>query len=151
MLLLFESASGYGLFRVQNGSELTEVDNVQKLFGKCDATLAAKYFTLEKFVPIRDTAEALQCATATVESKISKLLKKVLKKISPDEELCVADSKLGSVIKEKYNIQCVYSPVVFEMMRVIREHLAELASESVTSDEVNGMALGLAHSCLGIN
>jgi len=145
-LLLFESASGYGLFRVNNGSELTEVDDVQRLLGACEASVAAKYFALEKFQPIRDTAEALQCATALVESKISKPLKKLLKKIGDDENLAVCDAKLGSLIKEKYNIQCVYSPVVMEMMRVVREHMTSLASQSVTDDEAVGMALGLAHS-----
>lgn len=146
MLLLFESASGYGLFRVQNGSELTEVDDIQRLLGSCDASTAAKYFSLEKFQPIRDTAEALQCATAVVESKISKPLKKILKKMDDSEELMIADSKLGSLIKEKYNIQCVYNPCVLEMMRVVREHLTSLAAASINKDEVTGMALGLAHS-----
>jgi len=146
MLLLFESASGYGLFRVNNGSDLTEVDDVQRLLGDCDSSAASKYFALEKFQPIRDTAEALQCATALVESKISKPLKKLLKKVADTEELAVSDAKLGSLIKEKYNIQCVYSSVVLEMMRVVRQHLTELASNSVTTDEASGMALGLAHS-----
>jgi len=146
MLLLFESASGYGLFRVNNGSELTEVDDVQRLLGACEPSVASKYFALEKFQPIRDTAEALQCATALVESKISKPLKKLLKKIGDDEELAVSDAKLGSLIKEKFNIQCVYSSVVLEMMRVVREHLTSLAAQSVTEDESVGMALGLAHS-----
>jgi len=151
MLLLFESASGYGLFRINNHSSISEVDQVNKLFeGDGDlnrrASVAGKYFSLEKFVPIRDTAEALQCATASVESKISKPLKKLLKKVSDDEELMVADSKLGSLIKEKHNIQCVFSPLVHELMRVVRQHLTTLAAESVSSDEVHGMALGLAHS-----
>jgi len=146
MLLLFESASGYGLFRIQNDSKLSKVDEIQKLLGNSDASTASKYFNLEKFQPIRDTAEALQCATATVESKISKPLKKLLKKISEDEELMVADSKLALLIKEKHNIQCLFSPAVHEMMRVVREHLTTLASNSVTVDEIHGMALGLAHS-----
>lgn len=146
MLLLFESASGYGLFRVQNGSELTEVDDVQRLLGSCDASTAQKYFNLEKFQPIRDTAEALQCATAVVESKLSKPLKKILKKLDGSDELMIADSKIGSLIKEKYNVQCVYNPAVLEMMRVVREHLTSLAAASINAEEVSGMALGLAHS-----
>lgn len=146
MLLLFESASGYGLFRINNASDLTEVDNIQKLLGDCDASVAAKYFSLEKFQPIRDTAEALQCATALVESKISKPLKKILKKVGENEELCVGDAKLGSVIKEKFSIKSVYSPMVHEMMRVVRQHLDTLASDAVNTDELSGMTLGLAHS-----
>lgn len=151
MFLLFESASGYGLFKLNDASKLTEVSEVGKIFESDEnknnrISTASKFFSLEKFVPIRDTAEALQCATATVESKISKPLKKLLKKIGEGEELMVADNKLGSLIKEKHNIQCVFNPVVHELMRVVREHLTTLASESVSSDEVHGMALGLAHS-----
>merc|ERR1712151_207811 len=146
MLLLFESASGYGLFKVNNGSEISEVDDVQKILGSCSSEEASKYLPLQKFQPIRDTAEALQCATALVESKISKPLKKLLKKVDTSEELCVADAKLGQLIKEKFSIQCVFNKRTEELMRVVREHLTELASSSITTDEATGMALGLAHS-----
>merc|ERR1711972_159749 len=146
MLLLFESASGYGLFKVNNGSEISEVDDVQKVLGSCSSEQASKYLSLQKFQPIRDTAEALQCATALVESKISKPLKKLLKKVDSSEELMVADAKLGQLIKEKFSIQCVFNKRTEELMRVVREHLTELASNSITTDETTGMALGLAHS-----
>merc|ERR1712110_824766 len=146
MLLLFESASGYGLFKVNKESDISEVDDVQKLLGSCDADQASKYLSLQKFQPIRDTAEALQCATALNESKISKPLKKLLKKVDASEELCVADAKLGQLIKEKFSIQCVFNRRTEELMRVVREHLTELASNSITNDEAAGMALGLAHS-----
>merc|ERR1711981_1453478 len=146
MLLLFESASGYGLFKVNKESDISEVDDIQKLLGDCSAEKAGKYLSLEKFQPIRDTAEALQCATALVESKISKPLKKLLKKVDSSEELMVADAKLGQLIKEKFSIQCVFNRRTEELMRVVREHLTELAGSSVTTDEATGMALGLAHS-----
>merc|ERR1711981_352991 len=146
MLLLFESASGYGLFKVNNGSQISEVDDVQKVLGSCSSEEASKYFSLQKFQPIRDTAEALQCATALVESKISKPLKKLLKKVDASEELAVADAKLGQLIKEKYSVQCVFNRRTEELMRVVREHLTDLAANSVTVDEAAGMALGLAHS-----
>merc|ERR1711972_112243 len=145
MLLLFESASGYGLFKVNNGSEISEVDDVQKILGSCSSEQASKYLSPQKFQPIRDTAEALQCATALVESKISKPLKKLLKKVDSSEELMVADAK-RQLIKEKFSIQCVFNKRTEELMRVVREHLTELASNSITTDEATGMALGLAHS-----
>ena len=49
--------------------------------------------------------EALSAATAAIEGKMSKSLKKVLKKVfasDAHEQLAVADAKLGSVIKVKY-------------------------------------------------
>lgn len=51
--------------------------------------------------------EALSAATAAVEGKMGKGLKKVLKKVfSSDvqEQLAVADAKLGGVIKVSNNI-----------------------------------------------
>merc|ERR1711979_31307 len=50
------------------------------------------------------------------------------------------------LIKEKFSIQCVFNKRTEELMRVVREHLTELASNSITNDEATGMALGLAHS-----
>ena len=56
-----------------------------------------KHFS--KFV---DMTDALSAATAAVEGKMSKGLKKVLRKVFASdiqEQLAVADAKLGSVIK----------------------------------------------------
>merc|ERR1711881_335974 len=41
---------------------------------------------------------------------------------------------------------CVFNKRTEELMRVVREHLTDLAANSVTTDEAAGMALGLAHS-----
>ena len=58
-----------------------------------------KLINFEKF---DDTTQALAAATATVEGKISKPLKKLLKRlVNPDvqEQLLVTDSALGKAIK----------------------------------------------------
>ena len=57
---------------------------------------------LRHFAKFSDMTEALSAATAAVEGKMSKRLKKVLKKVYASEvheQLAVADAKLGSVIK----------------------------------------------------
>lgn len=57
---------------------------------------------LKHFSKFVDMTDALSAATATVEGKMSKGLKKVLKKVfstDTQELLAVADSKLGSAIK----------------------------------------------------
>jgi nucleolar protein 58 len=66
---------------------------------------------LTHFEKFDDTTQALAAATATVEGKISKPLKKLLKRlVDPDvqDKLLVADSALGKAIKvcflNKYNI-----------------------------------------------
>ena len=57
---------------------------------------------LKHFSKFGDMTEALSAATAAIEGKMSKSLKKVLKKVfasDAHEQLAVADAKLGSVIK----------------------------------------------------
>ncbi len=57
---------------------------------------------LTHFEKFDDTTEALAAATATVEGKISKPLKKLLKRlVDPDvqDKLLVADATLGKAIK----------------------------------------------------
>ena len=62
---------------------------------------------------------------------MSKGLKKVMKKIvasDSHEQLAVADAKLGSVIKSKMDLDCVYSSNIMELMRCIRSQMPELVS-----------------------
>ena len=57
---------------------------------------------LMQFEKFEDTTQALAAVTATVEGKISKPLKKLLKRlVDPEvqEQLLVADSALGKAIK----------------------------------------------------
>lgn len=57
--------------------------------------------TLKKFKP-HSFHIAIAAATATVEGKMSKPLKKLMKKViasDAQEELAVSDAKLGNVIK----------------------------------------------------
>ena len=57
---------------------------------------------LRHFSKFNDMTDALSAATAAVEGKMGKGLKKLLKKVYASdvhEQLAVADAKLGSVIK----------------------------------------------------
>ncbi|XP_061463953.1 nucleolar protein 58 isoform X2 [Rhineura floridana] len=90
----------------------------------------------------------IKSSTALVEGKISKNLKKILKKIvakDAHEQLAVADAKLGGVIKEKLNLSCIHSPMVTELMRGIRSQVEGLIT-GLPSREMAAMCLGLAHS-----
>jgi nucleolar protein 58 len=62
---------------------------------------------LKAFDKFENTTEALAAATALVDSKLSKGLKKFLKKHAEGDTLAVLDAKLGSLIKEKLGISCV--------------------------------------------
>uniref|UniRef100_A0A803SSB6 Nucleolar protein 58 n=1 Tax=Anolis carolinensis TaxID=28377 RepID=A0A803SSB6_ANOCA len=89
-----------------------------------------------------------KASTALVEGKISKNLKKILKKIvakDAHEQLAVADAKLGGVIKDKLNLSCIHSPMVTELMRGIRTQMEGLIS-GLPAKEMAAMCLGLAHS-----
>ena len=60
---------------------------------------------MKHFSKFGDMTEALAAATAAIEGKMSKSLKKVLKKVfasDAHEQLAVADAKLGSVIKVRW-------------------------------------------------
>lgn len=62
---------------------------------------------LKHFSKFEDMTAALSAATAAVEGKMGKGLKKVLKKVfasDVQEQLAVADAKLGNVIKVGYTI-----------------------------------------------
>ncbi len=73
-------------------------------------------------------------------------MKKLLKKISDEtqESLLVADAKLGSSIKEKFNINCVSNNNVQDLMRLIRGQMESLIK--VPEKEIAAMRIGLAHS-----
>merc|ERR1719251_38210 len=100
------------------------------------------------FEKFKDTTDALASAAALIEGKMSKGLKKLMKKIvasDANEQLAVADAKLGSVIKSKTDLDCIYSSNVAELMRCIRSQMPELVSGG-DDKEMTAMSLGLAHS-----
>ncbi|XP_060113074.1 nucleolar protein 58 isoform X2 [Heteronotia binoei] len=146
MLVLFETAAGYAIFKVLNEKKLLEVDSLWKEFETPEK--ANKIVKLKHFEKFQDTTEALAASTALVEGKISKNLKKILKKIvakDAHEQLAVADAKLGGVIKDKLNLSCIHSPMVTELMRGIRSQVEGLIT-GLPSREMAAMCLGLAHS-----
>ncbi|XP_037268482.2 nop5 ribonucleoprotein [Rhipicephalus microplus] len=146
MLVLFESAAGYAIFKVLDEKKLQKTDNLFKDFETPDK--ASRVVKLKHFEKFEDMTEALAAATAAVEGKMSKSLKKALKKIvakEAHESLAVADAKLGNVIKEKFDISCVANSSIQELMRCIRSQVDGLIT-GLPKKEMTAMALGLAHS-----
>merc|ERR1712183_801883 len=126
--------------------KLAKSDSLYEDFETIDK--AKNVVKLKKFQKFEDTTEALASATALVEGKMSKTLKKMLKKIVAEdahEKLAVADAKLGNVIKEKLEISCVYDSKIGELMRCIRSQISGLIS-GLPDKEMAAMELGLAHS-----
>ncbi|XP_071370672.1 nucleolar protein 58 isoform X1 [Centroberyx affinis] len=146
MLVLFETAAGYAIFKVLDESKLQEVDSLWKEFETPEK--ANKVVKLKHFEKFQDTTEALAAATALTEGKIGKSLKKVLKKVvakEAHEQLAISDAKLGGVIKDKLSLSCVHSPAVAELMRGIRNQMEGLIT-GLPPREISAMSLGLAHS-----
>lgn len=152
MLVLFETPAGYALFKVLDEGKLKKAD-LSSDFQTIDA--AKKIVQLKEFRKFKDISEAVSAATAMVESKVTKDLKKFLKSSIVEKKLkdtlAVCDIKLAGAIKEKLSIPCVYDDSVLELMRGIREQLHQLLSgvsseESLTSSHVGSMVLGLSHS-----
>jgi nucleolar protein 58 len=147
MLVLFETPAGYALFKMADEGQLKNVNDIWKNFETPEA--ANKILKLKAFSKFENTTDALSAATAIVEGKVSKNLKKFLQtEISEKdmkEKLAVSDSKLGNAIAKKLNIQVVSDEAVFELMRGIRTQYESLIT-GMKKEDMNAMVLGLSHS-----
>mmetsp|Transcript_21622 Transcript_21622/g.21752 ORF Transcript_21622/g.21752 Transcript_21622/m.21752 type:complete len:519 (+) Transcript_21622:153-1709(+) len=147
MLVLFETPAGYALFKVLKPGKLSEVSDVWKHFETADE--AAEVVKLKAFGNFTNTTDAVVAATSIIESKLDKSLKKFLKKniVSKGiaDELAVSDIKLGGLIKDKLDIQCVCNDTVLEMFRGIRGQMDNLLADT-DAGSIKAMQLGLSHS-----
>ena len=144
MLVLYETAAGYALFKVLKDGKLEQPEELYKQFES--AKDARKMIKLESFSKFENTAKALESAASLLEGKMAKDLKKFLKKSVPeDEKLIVSDSKLASHIVKKLGLQVVADSSVQELFRGIRSQLGELV-DGLEDSDMRAMALGLSHS-----
>ncbi|XP_027208389.2 nucleolar protein 58 [Penaeus vannamei] len=146
MLVLFETAAGFAVFKLLDEKKLKEVDNLFEDFETPEA--ASKVVQLQNFKKFEDSAEALQAGVALNEGKICKPLKKLLKKVFTDEvqeQLMVWDAKLGNTIKEKLGVQCISNNNVNELMRCIKSQVEGLIP-GLQEKELSAMSLGLGHN-----
>ncbi|VDK24169.1 unnamed protein product [Taenia asiatica] len=147
MLLLFECAAGYAVFKVNNEKKLQEVKDLAKEFENTE--FMNQTIQLEKFVRFEDTKDALLAAADTIEGKISKKLKKLLKRLYVkeirDDVLAVADKKLSQEIASKMNVSTLADSSVQNLMRAVRTHMESLIP-AIDESDLMRMRLGLAHS-----
>ena len=148
MLLLFETPAGHALFKIADGKVAkTDEKDIGQLLGSAEK--ASSLVQLQAFSQFEDTAAAVAAASDTVESRLGKGLKKFLSKHilkkNVSESLGVVDSKLGSAIKEKLNIQCVWDRKVLELTRSVRTHQEALLT-ALPAEDLKAIQLGLAHS-----
>lgn len=77
---------------------------------------------------------------------LSKFLDKHIVQKGIEDELLIADKKLGKAIGEKLGIKCKTGDKANEMMRCIRFQMQSLVSALEDTDQFKAMQLGLAHS-----
>lgn len=146
MLVLFESPAGYAIFKLLDESKLSQIEDLHEEFNSPEG--ASAVVKLKNFIKFEDTTEALAATTAAIEGKISKPLKKALKKYvckEVQDQLLVGDAKLGAAIRDKLQLTCVSNSNVQELLRCIRSQLDALLA-GLPKKEMTAMALGLAHS-----
>ncbi|KAL1117175.1 hypothetical protein AAG570_004502, partial [Ranatra chinensis] len=134
------------VFQLLDEKKLSKTDDLYKEFESPER--ANKLLKLKHFEKFSDTTEALAATTAVVEGKLSKILKKALKKViasDVQEQLLVSDAKLGNTIKDKLSLSCVSNNSVQELIRCIRSQTESLLA-GLSQKEMSAMALGLAHS-----
>jgi len=151
MLLLFETAAGYALFKVKDEGKLASLTE-----NPCEMPDATSLVELQAFKHFANTTEGLEACTALVESKLPRGLRHFLKKavvkkgLAESEVLAVYDAKVGGLIKSKLGINCTSGEQVAELMRCVRSKISELLEGSVlkehSAQDLATSALGLAHS-----
>lgn len=143
MLVLFETSAGFAIFKVLNEGKLKNVDNLYEEFETPEK--ASQMVQLQHFLKFSDTTEGLAAVTGLIEGKMSKPLRRLLKRVDCSERLALADAKLGQMIREKTGLQCETSTAVGELLRCIRQQADNLMPELPRQD-ITAMQLGLAHS-----
>jgi nucleolar protein 58 len=137
MLVLYETAAGYALFKVKDGQKLDTV-NFE------DAKAATDAVSLRAFCKFLNTTDALSQTTALVEGKLTKPLRDFLEDHQGDT-LVVADPRLGAAITKKLNFSVVADSTTNELFRNIRAQLDVLIT-GLKQTDMNAMVLGLSHS-----
>jgi len=148
MYVLFETAGGFALFKVVKDKKLEKLDKLHESF--VDAESAGGVVKLKAFKKFKDTKDAMKSIEKLMAGKVSKGLSKFLDKNivqkGIEEELLIADKKLGKSLYEKLGIVCKTGEKANELMRCIRFQMESLISGLSDSDQHKQMQLGLAHS-----
>jgi nucleolar protein 58 len=147
MLVLFETPGGFALFKVLKEKKLKQPESLWEEFTSPDK--ASKIVKLKAFERFTDAKEALKAATAVIESKVSKPLRRFLKNNIVNkgiqDALIVVDKKLRNAIVEKLGINCLTSSKYADLIRGIRSQLSSLVA-GLSDIDLKTMSLGLAHS-----
>jgi nucleolar protein 56 len=149
LYLLYESASGYGLFSVTATDEANQTgDAVQKTY--TDLARFGKMVKLAAFSPFTSAANALENVQAIADDKLPKDLQTFLEANLPkakkaDYKLGVQEAALGKEVVEATKIPCVANEYTGELLRGIRMHFTTFV-KGMEELDLHKAQLGLAHS-----
>ncbi|XP_048744522.2 nucleolar protein 56-like [Ostrea edulis] len=150
VFILFEHASGYGLFRVKEFEEVaTFIPEVEKSI--VDVSKFQSIVKLVAFAPFKSGTNALDNMNSISEGIVHEDLHVFLESNVPkggkkDKVVVgVSDSKIGAAITEELGIKCSHIGVAPEVIRGIRHHFPNMV-KGLTEVSSGKAQLGLGHS-----
>ncbi|XP_076909808.1 nucleolar protein 56-like [Bidens hawaiensis] len=152
LYLLYESASGYGLFAAHGIDEIGQ--NTEAVRNSVvDLNRFGKVVKLIAFNPFDSALDALNQCNAVSEGQMTDELRNFLERSLPKVKegkkpkfsLGVADPKIGSHIQEETKIPCQSNEFVLELIRGIRLHFEKFI-ENLKPGDLEKAQLGLGHS-----
>ncbi|CAK9299366.1 unnamed protein product [Gordionus sp. m RMFG-2023] len=164
LFILFEHAVGYTLFNIKQYEEIGMILLSKQLCDNLtDFTKFANTVHLVAFSPFKSAKNALENINHISEGLVHEDLYLFLDTYLPKNVsnvdrkkvlLAIADSKLGNSINENANlgINCIYSGLVPDIMRGIRQHFNKFFKNLNQNDNLidetkeSKSQLGLAHS-----
>lgn len=144
LFILFESASGYALFRRTSSEEIgAQLDEVQE--SMLDMSKFAKIIKFVSFAPFSSAENALENINAVSDGIMTDDLKIFLEKDVPSgSTLGVGEEKLASDISENLKIKIVRNDLVRELIRGIRQHFPRFV-KNMEDGDLERAQLGLGH------
>lgn len=150
LYVLFEHASGFGLFKVSEFEEVGAfIPQVEDAVG--DAAKFKRIVKLVGFKPFTSAASALENINAVSEGLLTSELSAFLETNVPGLgkkskiQLGVIDVRLGAAINEAFGVSVTHVGVVPEVIRGIRQHLTSYVN-GLTPSSMKQTELGLGHS-----
>ncbi|KAK9066418.1 hypothetical protein SSX86_013740 [Deinandra increscens subsp. villosa] len=152
LYLLYESASGYGLFLAHGIDEIGQ--NTEAVRNSVtDLNRFGKVVKLVAFTPFESALDALNQQNAVSEGQMTDELRnflelslpKVKEGKKPKYSLGVADPKIGSHTYEETKIPCQSNEFVLELIRGVRLHFDRFI-ENLKPGDLEKAQLGLGHS-----
>ncbi|KAF5792951.1 putative Nop domain, helix hairpin bin domain superfamily, Nop domain superfamily protein [Helianthus annuus] len=152
LYLLYESASGYGLFLAHGIDEIGQ--NTEAVRNSVtDLNRFGKVVKLAAFNPFESALDALNQQNAVSEGQMTDELRNFLELSLPKVKegkkakfsLGVVDPKIGSHIQEETKIPCQSNEFVSELIRGVRLHFDRFI-DNLKPGDLEKAQLGLGHS-----